>query len=137
MGQELRTPVKTMTEHQKEWFATAMVAMVLADGNVSAGEVQSLLRSIGFVKAPETVERLKKHVQFQTAPPISIFPGWEDEMKKKAIMLLDLMEVAISDRDFSPPEKVKFYEIGRLLGFKKGKIDQLVEAGDRFTGGTG
>lgn len=32
MSKELRTPVKTMNPRQKEWFATAMVAMVLADG---------------------------------------------------------------------------------------------------------
>lgn len=136
MAQALRTPIKVMNNRQKEWLATAMVAMVLADGNVSQGEVQSLMQSISFVQEPETVDRLKKHVQFQTSPPIPAFAGWEKEPKYRAMMLLDLMEVAISDRDFSPPEKAKFYEIGRLLGFNKDKIDQLVQAGDKFAGGS-
>ncbi len=137
MGENLRTPVKMMDTRQKEWFATAIVAMVLADGNVTKGEVKSLLRSIAFVKERETVDRLKKHIHFQTVPPIFVFPGWEDDVKSRGRMLLDLIEVAVSDRDFSPPEKVKFYEIGRLLGFNKAKMDQLVEAGDHIAAGQG
>jgi uncharacterized tellurite resistance protein B-like protein len=135
MGQALRTPIKAMNNRQKEWLATAMVAMVLADGNVSQGEVQSLMQSISFVQEPETVERLKKHIQFKTSPPIPTFSGWEKETKYRATMLLDLIEVAISDRDFSPPEKAKFYEIGKLLGFGRNQIDQLVQAGDKFAAG--
>ena len=137
MGENLRTPIKSMDSRQKEWFATAMVAMVLADGNVTAGEVESLMRSIGFVKEPGTVDRLKKHIQFQTVPPISVFPGWGDDWKNRGRILLDLIEVAVSDREFSPPEKFKFYEIGRLLGFDKAKIDQRVEAGDHIAAGQG
>ncbi len=73
MEMKFRTPIKEMTPQQKEWFATAMVAVVLADGSVSKGEVESLLNSISFVSDPVAVDRLKKHVQFQTAPPI---PGF-------------------------------------------------------------
>ena len=76
--------------------------------------------------------RLKKHVHFQSGPPVSVFPGWEDDRKKRGTMLLDLMGVAVADREFSPREKLKFYEIGRRLGFGRAKLDQLVEAGDRF-----
>ena len=90
------------------------------------------MNSISFVQDPTAVDRLKKYVQFKTAPPLAVFTGWEKEVRNKAAILLDLMEVAIADRDFSPPEKEKFYELGNLLGFNKGKIDELIEAGNKF-----
>ena len=132
MAYSFRTQIAGMTGRQKEWFATALVAMVLADGNVSEGEVKTLMQCISFLQEPVAVERLKKHVQFQTPPPVPAFVGWEKEGKKKAVMMLDLMEVAIADQDLSPPEQAKFYEIGKLLGFNQGKIDQLIQAGNQF-----
>ena len=132
MGQTFRTPVKEMDERQKEWFATAMVAVVLADGSVSKGEVQGLRDSISFVTDPAVVVRLMKHVQFQSAPPIPSFTGWEEDYRKRAAMMLDLVHVAIADNDFSDPEKEKFYEIGVLLNFTREKIDELFIAADKF-----
>lgn len=132
MELKFRTPIKEMTSPQKEWFATAMVAVVLADGTVSQGEVTSLLNSISFVQDPTAVDRLKKHIQFQAAPPIPSFVGWENDVKKRAAIMLDLIHVAIADNDFSEQEKDKFYEIGKLLNFERGKIDDLFVAADKF-----
>ncbi len=132
MSANFLTPVHAMDNRQKDWFATVMVAMVLADGNVSQGEVQSLMKSISFIEEPETVARLKKFIQFKTAPPLSAFVGWEKEIKKRAAILLDLIHVAVADQEFSLGEKEKFYEIGNLLGFPRGKIDELVKLGGQF-----
>lgn len=131
MAVSFRTAVHSMDDRQKEWFATAMVAMVMADGTVTEGEVESLLQSVSFVKETEAVERLKKYIQFNTPPPLPAFSGWEKEIKKKAAILLDLIQVAISDRDFSSEEKEKFYEIGKVLGFPRQKIDELVKLKDQ------
>jgi len=132
MTQSFRTPIKIMDKSQKEWFATAMVSMVLADGSVSQGEVNLLMESISFVREQDSVERLKKFIQFQTAPPLGNFIGWEKEWKYRAAMMLDLIGVAVADREFSREEKDKFYEIGAILGFPKTKIDELVNMGDQF-----
>jgi len=131
-GMSFRTPIHQMDDIQKDWFATAMVAVVLADGNVSQGEVESLMNTISFLHDPEVVDRLKKFLQYQTPPPLSAFIGWEKELKNRAAMLLDLIEVAVADRDFSEPEKEKFYEIGKILGFPTTKIDELIAMGHKF-----
>ena len=132
MAGGFRTPVHLMDHMQKEWFATAMVAMVLADGNISQAEVDSLIQSIGFVGDPETTDRLKKFLQHQTPPPIPAFSGWEKELRFRAAILLDLIQVAVADRDFSQGEKEKFYGIGNLLGFPRNKIDELIAMGNKF-----
>lgn len=130
MAQTLRTPIAKMNEQQREWFASAMIAMILADGSVSQGEVESLLQAISFVHDPQAVERLKKFVHYQAAPTLTPFHGWEREPKSKAMMMLDLMSVAIADRDFSQKEREQFHRIGSLLGFSAPKVDELIHLGD-------
>lgn len=135
MTATFRSPVQTMTEAQREWFATAMVSMVLADGNVSQGEVERLLQSISFVRSPQVVERLKKYVHFQSVPVLAPFQGWEKDMKGRALLMIDLMEVAIADRNFSPKEREQFLHIGRMLGFPSAKVEELITLGGKFIGG--
>ena len=129
MASKFRTPVDTMSDHQREWFAMAMVAMVLADGNVTQGEAQALIQSLAFIKNPGLVESLKKYIAYQTVPNLTAFAGWENKLKNRALMMLDLMEVAIADRDFSPKERDQFLLIGKLLGFPKPKVEELITLG--------
>lgn len=129
MADGFRTPVSGMNDHMREWFATAMVSMVLADGNVTQAEAQSLMKSIAFVKNENVVNTLKKYVAYQTVPNLTAFAGWEDRLQNRALMMLDLMYVAIADRDFSPKERDQFQHIGKLLGFPRHKVDELIELG--------
>ena len=129
MTQEFNTPISSMDDHQKEWFATAIVSMILADGNVTREESDSLMRSISFVRNPTLVETLKKYIAFQTVPNLTVFTGWEKNLKNRAIMMLDLMKVAIADRDFSPKEREQFLLIGKILGFPRHKVEELITMG--------
>jgi len=131
MARTFVTPIQAMDDRQKEWFATAMVAMVLADGNISQGEVQALMESIHFLRDQAAVERLKKFVQHQTPPNMPPFSGWAKNPRYRAAMLLDLMEVAISDKDLSPKEKEQFHRLGKMLGFSYDKIEELVQFGTK------
>lgn len=131
MSRNFRTPVSDMNPHQKEWFATAIVSMVLADGEVSKDEVDSLVNSLAFLKNDQLVETLKRYVHYQQAPTLTAFVGWEKRIKDRAYMMLDLMDVAIADRDFSSKEKVQFLYIGKLLGFPGRKVDELIAMGDK------
>ncbi|HEX9844492.1 MAG TPA: hypothetical protein VGC20_17160 [bacterium] len=133
MAHTLRTPIETMNDHQREWFATAMVSMVLADGNVTQGEAQSLMQSIAFVRNAQLVETLKKYIAYQTVPNLTAFVGWEDKLKNRALMMLDLMDVAIADRDFSPKERDQFLLIGKVLGFPRPKVEELIAMGEKAT----
>lgn len=129
MATEFRAPIQQMDERQKEWFATAMVSMVLADGNVTQTEADSLMNSLSFVQSPEALDRLKKYLQHKTMPNLPAFSGWSKNLKARALLLVDLLEVAISDRDLSPTERDQFYRIGKLLGFNAQQVEQFVGVG--------
>ncbi len=127
---KFRTPLQLMNDAQKEWFATAIISMVLADGNVSQGEVSMLMRSISFVKDPRVSDSLKKFIHHSTPPTLSIFKGWDKEPKNRARMMLDLLDVAIADRDISDTERDQFQQIGKLLGFPPSKVTELIQMGE-------
>ncbi|MDH5751752.1 MAG: hypothetical protein OEZ59_04975 [Deltaproteobacteria bacterium] len=131
MSFSFRTPIHLMNEHQREWFATAIISIVVADGNVTREEAESIMRSIAFVKNEKLVETLKKYIQYRTVPTMTAFVGWEKEIKKRACMMLDLMEIAISDRELSPKEKEHFFFIGKLLGFPAPKVEELIAYGSK------
>ena len=129
MSHGFRTPIEAMNEQQKEWFAMAIISLILADGEVTSGEAESLMKSISFLKNQQLVESLKKYISYQTVPNLTAFVGWETQLKNRAIMMLDLMKVAIADRDFSPKERDQFHFIGKLLGFPQPKVEELISMG--------
>ena len=129
MAANFKAPIKAMDEKQKEWFATAMVSMVLADGDVAPSEVESLTSSISFIESNEAAERLKKYLHHMTMPNLTAFSGWANKPKAKALLMIDLLEVAIADRDLAPKEQEQFERIGKLLGFDHFQVQRFLNMG--------
>ena len=131
---KFKTPIDAMDARQKEWFATAMISMILADGDVSQGEVDSLQGTFSVICTAEASARLRKFLQFKTMPDLTAFSGWGKNPKGRALILIDLMETAIADRSFSPKEREQFMRIGKLLGFTNQQVEQFITLGDKAIG---
>ena len=127
MAANFKAPIKAMDEKQKEWFATAMVSMVLADGDVAPSEVELPTNSLSFIESNEATERLKKYLHHMTMPNLTAFSGWGN--KPKALLMIDLLEVAIADRDLSPKEQEQFERKGKLLGFDHFQAQRFLNMG--------
>jgi len=127
MDIDFKTKISDLKTSQREWFATAMVAMVLADGEIDRTEVDFIVKLATLVKDDTTVERLKKFIQFKTVPPLSTPQGLE---KKVAMtMILDLIRIAVADQDFAQAEKDMIQSIGKSMGFNRDELDKLVMYG--------
>ncbi len=124
---EFKTKISELKPPHRTWFATALVAMVLADGNIDRSEVDFVMKLTSLVKDEGTVERLKKFIQFQTIPPLGSPPGID---KKTAMtMIIDLIRIAVADKDFAPAEKDMVEKIGKSMGFSREELDKLVMYG--------
>ena len=127
MDVDFKTKISELKTPHRTWFATAMVAMVLADGSIDRSEVDFIVKVTTFVKDDATVERLKKFIQFQTIPPLGVPAGID---KKTAMtMIIDLIRIAVSDKDFAPAEKEMIEKIGKSMGFSREELDKLVMYG--------
>ena len=127
MEVDFKTKISELNTRQREWFATATVAMMLADGNIDRSEMGFILRVIQLVKDPQVVDRLKKFIQFQTMPPLGTPVGID--RKLAMTMIIDLIRIAVADQDFANKEKEMIHEIGTNLGFSQQEVDQLVMYG--------
>ncbi len=119
-----KTKIRELNPRAREWFATAMVGMVLADGDIDRSEMDFLLKVIQLVPDMDVVDRLKKFLQFKTIPPIGSPTGID--RKEGMSMIIDLIRVAVADQDFDRKEKEMVADIGKSLGFKQEEVDKLV-----------
>ena len=127
MDIDFKTKISDLKAHQRNWFATAMVAMILADGNIDRAEVEFIVKLTSIIKDDGTVERLKKFIQFQTIPPLGSPAGIDKKMGMS--MIVDLIRIAVSDQDFAPAEKAMIEKIGKSMGFSREELDKLVMYG--------
>ena len=121
---DFKTKISELNPRAREWFATAMVGMVLADGDIDRSEMDFLLKVIQLVPDMDVVDRLKKFLQFKTIPPIGSPTGID--RKEGMSMIIDLIRVAVADQDFDKKEKEMVADIGKSLGFKQEEVDKLV-----------
>jgi uncharacterized tellurite resistance protein B-like protein len=124
MDVDFKTKISELKTPQRTWFATALVAMVLADGSIARSEVDFIMRLTTLVKDDGTMERLKKFIQFQTIPPLGTPAGIDKKIGMT--MILDLIRIAVADKDFAPAEKDMIEKIGKSMGFSREELDKLV-----------
>jgi uncharacterized tellurite resistance protein B-like protein len=124
MDVDFKTKISELKTPQRTWFATALVAMVLADGNIDRSEVDFIMRLTTLVKDDGTMERLKKFIQFQTIPPLGTPAGIDKKIGMT--MIIDLIRIAVADKDFAPAEKDMIDKIGKSMGFSREELDKLV-----------
>ena len=127
MDIDFKTKISELNDRQRNWFATAMVAMVLADGNIDRAKVDFLLKVTSMIKDESTKDRLKKFIQFKTIPPLGQPVGLD--RKVAMTIIIDLIRVAVSDKDFANAEKDMIREVGKSLKFAPDEIDKLVMYG--------
>ena len=127
MDIDFKTKISELNPKSRDWFVTALVAMILADGNIDRAEVDFLVKATSLVKEDAEKERLKKFIQFKTVPPLGAPVGIE--RKIAMTMIIDLIRVAVADKDFADKEKDMIREIGHNLSFAPDEIDKLVMYG--------
>ena len=127
MEVDFKTKISELKPLHRTWFATAMVAMVLADGSIARSEVDFIMKLTALVKDDTTMDRLKKFIQFQTIPPLGSPVGIEKKIGMS--MIIDLIRIAVADKDFAPAEKDMIEKIGKSMGFSREELDKLVMYG--------
>ena len=131
---EFKTKISALNERQRTWFATAMVAMILADGDIDRSEVDFIVKLISLVKDPAVSERLKKFIQFKTMPPLGSPVGIDRKLGMS--MVIDLIRIAVADNDFAAAEKAMVQDIGKNLGFSEEELNKLVMFGFELMSGS-
>ncbi|MDH4120619.1 MAG: TerB family tellurite resistance protein [Deltaproteobacteria bacterium] len=129
---DFKTPISKLTDKHRIWFATALTAMILVDGNIDRTEAEFLVKVISIVKEENEVDRLKKFIQFKTVPQLSKPVGLD--RKLAMTMLIDMVRIAVVDKDFAASEEQMVRTVGETLGFASAEVEKLVAFGFELMG---
>ena len=106
--------VEHMSSAEKNWFASSIAGMIVADGRADQTELEFLKEAINFLDNKEEISQIMAIVKNGTPPELSPL---EIDSKQAFLMLKYLSQLMVADSDLSSKEIEYFLIIGRLLGF--------------------
>ncbi|MBF0353424.1 MAG: SEL1-like repeat protein [SAR324 cluster bacterium] len=116
-----------LNEAQKTWFISAFIKMIMIDGKIDLYEKQylrSIIENIGLAD-----QRSKLENAVLLGNEIKLFPLDGLDKETQEMLLQELINVAIIDRNFSEDEKRLMKEIGQLLNASDELIAQMIQSG--------
>ena len=117
-----------MTEEQLFWFASAVVAMVMADDHIDLHERSFLHSAIRLIKDERKIQELEEYILRWEIPPIQPIAF---SKKDQRYMLETLLNIATVDRNFDEREEAFLREIAASMNFPQPQIENLVKLGHK------
>lgn len=101
-------------QEHKNWFARAIVGLIVVDGVLNDEELEYLEHMIMYLEDPVLAEYLVQEIKDKNPPTLPIL---RLERDIAISMLLEFMELVIIDEKIAKPEAGYFIEIAQKLGF--------------------
>lgn len=115
--------LEKMSPQAKEWFAKAVVGMMLADGHIDKAEVDYFNDLLGFLNNDQLVKSMSEMLSRKEAPelePLDALPNVGLEILKHLTIM------AVVDQDLAPGEVTFLNEIALKLGLNEGITDRFL-----------
>ena len=106
--------VEHMSSAEKNWFASSIAGMIVADGRADETELEFLKEAINFLDNKEEINQIMAIVKNGTLPELSPL---EIDSKQAFLILKYLAQLMVADSDLSSKEIEFFLLIGKFLGF--------------------
>ena len=106
--------VEHMSSAEKNWFASSIAGMIVADGRADQTELEFLKEAINFLDNKDEISKIMAIVKSGTLPELSPL---EIDSKQAFLMLKYLAQLMVADSDLSSKEIEFFLLTGKFLGF--------------------
>jgi uncharacterized tellurite resistance protein B-like protein len=120
--------VGRMTKEQLFWFASAVVAMVMADEHIDLHERSFLHSAIRLVDDTKQIQELEEYILRWQAPPLEEI---KFSKKDKEQLLESLLNIATVDRNFDEREEQLLYQIATVIDISTEEIENLIKLGHK------
>ena len=120
--------INRMSDDQLFWFASAVVAMVMADDHIDLHERSFLHSAIRMLKDNQKIQELEEYILLWERPPIEPI---EFSKIDQDHMLESLLNIATVDRNFDEREESLLREIARSMNISQSQIETLIKLGHK------
>ena len=117
-----------MPEEQLYWFASAVIAMVMADEHIDLHERSFLHSAIRIVRDKRKIQELEEYILRWQTPPIG---AMDFSTKDRDHILESLLNIAAVDRNFDEREEKLLREIAGLMNVPEQQIENLIKLGHK------
>jgi len=117
-----------MPEEQLYWFASAVIAMVMADEHIDLHERSFLHSAIRIVKDKSKIQELEEYILRWQTPPIG---AMDFSTKDRDHILECLLNIAAVDRNFDEREEKLLRKIAGLMNVPEQQIENLIKLGHK------
>jgi len=112
-----------MTPETKEWFAKAVVGMILADGRIDKAEIDYLNNLIGFLNEGDLVQRISEMLKNSEMPELESLEIVTNEALE---IVKHLVVMAVVDEDLAPREVSFLKYVTSQLGLPEDIPDRFL-----------
>ena len=120
--------INRMSDDQLFWFASAVVAMVMADDHIDLHERSFLHSAIRMLKDNKKIQQLEEYILLWERPPIEPI---EFSKIDQDHMLESLLNIATVDRNFDEREESLLREIAKSMKISESQIETLIKLGHK------
>ncbi|MDC0188169.1 NAD-binding protein [bacterium] len=120
--------INRMSDDQLFWFASAVVAMVMADDHIDLHERSFLHSAIRMLKDNQKIQELEEYILLWERPPIEPIEFSKIDQEH---MLESLLNIATVDRNFDEREESLLREIARSMKISDTQIETLIKLGHK------
>ncbi len=120
--------ISRMSDDQLFWFASAVVAMVMADEHIDLHERSFLHSAIRMLKDNLKIQQLEEYILRWQTPPIEPIEFSKEDQHH---MLESLLNIATVDRNFDEREESLLREIARSMKISETQVETLIKLGHK------
>ena len=120
--------ISRMSDDQIFWFASAVVAMVMADDHIDLQERAFLHSAIRMLNDNQKIQQLEEYILRWQTPPIDPIEFSKEDQDH---MLESLLNIATVDRNFDEREENLLREIARSMKIPVTQIETLIKLGHK------
>jgi len=114
--------IEHMSSAEKNWFASSIAGMIVADGRADETELEFLKEAINFLDNKDEISKIMAIVKSGTLPELGPL---EIDSKQAFLMLKYLAQLMVADSDLSSKEIEFFLLTGKFLGFSNGILSKF------------
>ena len=120
--------INRMSDDQLFWFASAVVAMDMADDHIDLHERSFLHSAIRMLKDNQKIQELEEYILRWQTPPIEPIEFSKEDQNH---MLESLLNIATVDRNFDEREESLLRKIARSMKISETQIETLIKLGHK------
>jgi voltage-gated potassium channel len=118
-----------LSDGERFWYLQAIVRMVLADGRIDLRERVYLHHTVRALENPAQIRALEEMIVF--GPTEELVPLSNVPQDMQTMMMRELVEIAVIEREFSEEEQTLLREIGEKLGAGEALMKEMFNYGQQ------